>query len=164
LIQHVIDHVAVLALPTIIIANDITHYQVLGLPVFPDALADKGSLGGIYTALSANQTDAVLCVACDMPFLNPDLLRYLTTLLQGVDAVVPQVEDRPQGLHTIFHKACLPTMREVLEQDQLKVGDYLRQMHVRYVGENDLRRYDPDLQSFTNVNTPAELQRAESLI
>lgn len=164
LIQHVIDRVAALALPTILIANDRARYQGFGLPVFSDVLENKGSLGGIYTALSASQTEAVLCVACDMPFLNADLLRYLISLLQDVDAVVPQVDDRPQGLHTIYHRACLPTMRQALERHQLKVGGYLWQMRVRYVAESDLRRYDPDLKSLTNINTREDLERVESLL
>lgn len=164
LIQHVIDRVAVLAVPIILIANDLTRYQTLGLPVFSDTLADKGSLGGIYTALCSSQTEAVLCVACDMPFLNPALLYYLMTLFQGFDAVVPQIADRPQGLHAIYHKTCLPTMRDALEQDRLKVGDYLRQRHVHYVGEYDLRRHDPELKSFTNVNTSEDLQYAETIL
>jgi molybdopterin-guanine dinucleotide biosynthesis protein A len=161
LIQYVIDQAAQLGFPTILIANDLARYQPLGLPVFADTLAEKGSLGGIYSALQNSHTDLVVCVACDMPFLNPALLRYLTTLAQDVDAVVPHVNQRPQGLHAVFRQSCIPTMGEALKQGRLKVGDFLKQAKVHWVEEADLRRFDATLRSFTNINTPDQLQRAE---
>lgn len=161
LIQRVLERVALLSLPTILIANAVEDYQSFGLPVFPDVLPGKGSLGGIYTALHYSQTEVVLCVACDMPFLNPELLRYLGSLHEGYDAVVPCVNDRPQGLHAHYRRDCMHSLWQALEHDQLKIGKYLDQIRVRYVEEGDLRRFDPDLRSFINLNTPDDLLRAE---
>ena len=76
LIERVIQRSAELGqAETILITNKPADYAHLGLPMFRDALPDKGSLGGIYTALLRAQSPAVLVLACDMPFVNADLLR-----------------------------------------------------------------------------------------
>ena len=161
LIEHVIERVTALVLPIILIANNPEPYLPLNLPLFTDIVPDKGSLGGLYSAMSYSQTDYTLCVACDMPFLSPALLEHLVTLSNGFDAVVPQVDGRPQGLHAIYHKACLPPMLRALQQDRLKISTFLAEIHVRFVEEAEVRRFDPELRSFVNLNTTEELHHVE---
>ncbi len=158
LLEHVIEHVTALDLPLILIANDVERYQPFGLPVFSDLLPEKGSLGGIYTAISVSQAEYTLCVACDMPFLNPALLGHLVSLRQDYAAVVPRVANRAQGLHALYQQTCAPALRSALDQDRLRIGEFLQTIRTRYVEEDDLRLLDPDLRSFTNMNTPEELR------
>lgn len=161
LIQHVLERIAPLSCPIMLITNHPERYERFNLPMFPDLVPQRGSLGGLYTALSLSKSDAVVCVACDMPFLNPSLLSYLGTLLDSHDAAVPVAQAHYQMLHAVYRKACLPYMACALQQNRLKISDCLRDAPVRWVDECDLRQFDPDLQSFINVNTPANLQQAE---
>ncbi|MFQ3568760.1 MAG: molybdenum cofactor guanylyltransferase, partial [Aggregatilineales bacterium] len=81
LIEHVLERTRDLGqAETILIVNQPALYAHLGLPMFADLLPDKGSLGGIYTAIHHSGTPYTLCVACDMPFLNARLLRYQVSL------------------------------------------------------------------------------------
>lgn len=160
LIAHVIERVRTLALPIIIIANQPESYQVFGLSVLADVVPDRSSLGGLYSAIFHSPSDFTLCVACDMPFLNPELLAYVIGLREGYDAVVPVVDGHPQGLHALYGKTCLATIRGQLEQNQFKIRDLYAQVNTRQVDEDDLRRYDADLTSFVNVNTPEALRAA----
>jgi molybdopterin-guanine dinucleotide biosynthesis protein A len=57
--------------------NAAKKYQGFGLRVVTDVYPDKAALGGIYSAIHAARHSHVLVVACDMPFLNIELLRYL---------------------------------------------------------------------------------------
>jgi len=158
LIAHVIERVQTLGLPIMIIANQPEAYQVFGLPVFTDVLPNRSSLTGLYSALHHSPSNYTLCVACDMPFLNPNLLNYLISLCTNDDAVVPIFDGHPQGLLAAYRKTCLEPMRQQLEQNHLKIRDLYALLQTRWVDETSLRQYDRDLNSFVNVNTPEVLQ------
>lgn len=104
LIRHVIDRLEPLAIPMIIITNQPEKYAQFALPLFKDVIPDRGSLGGLYSAVSYSQTDHILCVACDMPFLNTDLLHFLIAQRQGHDAIGPRIGERTEGLHVVYQK------------------------------------------------------------
>lgn len=159
IIAHVIERVQALHLPVILIANDAARYAGLGLPLFGDVFPDNGSLGGIYTALHHSQTPHTLCVGCDMPLLEPRLLRFLIRQRLDYDIVVPVVDGRPENLHAVYSRACLPVMREQIAQQRLKINHLHDRMNVLKVEEAALRRLDPDLRSLMNVNTPEDLAR-----
>lgn len=132
--------------------------------VVPDAIPDSGPLGGIYTALRASTWPHVLAVACDMPFLNADLLRYLLSLMDEADVVLPKVDGHGEQLHAIYASTCLEPMKRRLESADYKIERLFGDVRVRTVEEDELRRYDPQLRSFWNVNTPADWERAQSFV
>ena len=164
LVEHTLERVSRLGLPVHIITNQPERYAQYGLPMFPDVLPGKGSLGGLYTALSHSPTPWVLCVACDMPFLNVRLLEDLLARRAICDAVVPVVDARPQSLHALYHRRCLGTIHDALLRDDLKIQRLFRRISVHFVAEAHLRTLDPGLYSFMNVNTPDELTRARALV
>ena len=133
---------------------DIPHRLVV------DALPGSGTLGGIYTGLETARTEWALVVACDMPFLSTPLLRYMTGLRNDVDAVVPVIGERPEPVHALYSRRCLPAISQRLQAGQLKAAGFLDLVRVRYVDEDDARRFDPQLLSFFNVNRPEDLARA----
>ena len=150
---------------TILITNKPDEYRHLGLEMHTDILPDKGSLGGIYTALAQAAHPAVLVLACDMPFIKTELLRFMIAQLdEATDIVVPRVEGYPQGMHAIYRKTCLPPIREQLQANRLKIIRFYGKMRVRYLDEADYAPYDAEGRSFTNLNTPAELEQARELI
>jgi molybdopterin-guanine dinucleotide biosynthesis protein A len=166
LIEHILGKVADLGQAgTILVANRPADYAHLGLPLYSDVLPDKGSLGGIYTAITYSQTAYTLVIACDMPFVNPALLRYMDSLRAGdaFDVIVPRVDGYPEGLHAMYSQACLLPIRERLDADQLKVLGFYDRVRVRYLDESEYRPFDPNGLSFYNVNTPDELAAAQRL-
>jgi molybdopterin-guanine dinucleotide biosynthesis protein A len=159
LISHVLERVSILSLPTMLIANQQEPYRFLGLPIFGDIIIGKGSLGGLYTALFHSSTSHTLCVACDMPCLNPSLISYLIDQCQDYDAIVPRIDNLPQSFHAIYRKTCLPIVAKQVEQGHLKVRDLYPLLNSHFVDEEELRTVDPLLKSFINVNTPEALER-----
>ena len=148
---------------TILITNKRADYQHLSLPMYPDALPDKGSLGGIYTALLRAKTDWVLALACDMPFIKTDLLRFMITQINDdLDIVVPRVDGYPQGLHAMYRKTCIAPISEQLAANRLKIIRFYGQMRLRYLDESDYAPFDSVGRSFTNLNTPEELAEAQA--
>lgn len=165
LIEHVLERTRDLGqAETILIVNQPALYAHLGLPMFADLLPDKGSLGGIYTAIHHSGTPYTLCVACDMPFLNARLLRYQVSLAPDYDVVVPRVEQYPEGLHAVYSQSCLPAIRSRLAADRLKVIGFYQEVRVRYLDEQEWQRFDPEGLSFRNINTPGELDAASTTV
>ena len=164
LIERILGRVGSLGGETILIANQPEDYRHLGLPLYPDVLPGKSNLGGLYTALTNARHEHVLALACDMPFLNRDLLAYLLSLRDGYDVVAPlNRTGYPQSMHAVYGKGCLQPIRRRLEADQLKVIGFYDDVRVREVGDDEIDRFDPERLSFFNVNTPGDLAEARRL-
>ncbi len=148
----------------------VTSREQLDLPnafeveVLEDIYPDKGPLGGIYAGLLASESSHSIVVACDMPFLNTELLRYMLGLSRGFDAVVPRLEEGMiEPLHAIYSKSCLGNMETQLESSKLGVNSFLKTVRVRYVERAESQRLDPHLLSFFNINYQSDLDRAIAL-
>jgi molybdopterin-guanine dinucleotide biosynthesis protein A len=166
LIEHILERINDLGQQeTILITNRPDDYSYLAVPMYNDILPEKGSLGGIYTAIHQSKNAGTLVVACDMPFINVDLFRYMIGLfeIEDTDIVVPRVEGYPQGLHAMYSKNCLAPIRERLDADRLKVIGFYDDVRVRYVDEPEYEQFDPQGWSFYNVNTPDELREAREM-
>lgn len=160
LIDGVVEVLRSLFPEVLIIANAPGLYDYLGLPVYPDRIPDKGSLGGLYTGLTYASHPAAFFAACDMPFLNAALIASLRDAAPGYDAVVPRTPEGLQPIHAVYGKACLPVMEALIAAGRLKIDRLFPRVRTRVVEEADLRRLDPDLDSFLNCNTPAEFAAA----
>jgi molybdopterin-guanine dinucleotide biosynthesis protein A len=126
-----------------------------------DIYPGKGPLGGIYTGLSASHTKLNIAVACDMPFLNTELLKHMLELARGFDAVIPRTKESLfEPLHAVYSRTCLPVIKNHLESQQLSIRAFLADVKVRYIEEDECKRYDPELLSFFNMNRQADYERA----
>lgn len=166
IIEHLAERVHDLGQDeTILVTNRPAEYAHLRLPMHLDVLPDKGSLGGIYTAITYSRNPYTLVIACDMPFANPDLLQYMIGLCAAdeYDVIVPRTDGYPEGLHAIYSKSCLGAIRKRLEADRLKVMGFYEDVRVRYLDEREYQPFDPKGLSFFNVNTPQELENARQL-
>ena len=132
--------------------------------ILVDLYPGKGPLGGIYTGLLASRSSHSIVVACDMPFLNVRLLRYMVELSGDFDAVVPRLgEGILEPLHAIYSKSCLNIMKTQLERNQLGVISFFSAVRIRYVERAECQRLDPQLLSFFNINYQSDLERAIAL-
>jgi molybdopterin-guanine dinucleotide biosynthesis protein A len=168
LIEHVMARVSDLGQDeTILITNKPAAYAHLRLPMYGDVIPEKGSLGGIYSAIHHSRSDYTMTVACDTPFVSPDLFRYMIALRDEAggpyDVIVPRFEKYPQGLHAIYGKACLEPIRERMDADKLHVIGFYPKVRVRYLEEPEYTQFDAKGLSFFNVNSPDELAQAEQI-
>jgi len=132
--------------------------------VVVDVYPGKGPLGGIYTGLLASESQYSIVVACDMPFLNVELLHYMAEFSQGFDAVIPRKgKGKIEPLHAIYSRNCLTTIKTELEHNHLKIYQALGRLHVRYIERAECQRFDPQLLSFFNTNFPSDLKQATGI-
>ncbi len=166
LVERVVNRLRPYSDELILTANRPELFQFLGLPSYPDLIPGKGALGGLYTALIAARFPAVAVVACDMPFVNPQLLlAERDELVDGEwDAVIPHSTEGREPLHAVYRKdACLPAIRQALDENRLRMDSWFSDVKVHEMSLEEVSVYDPEFRSFMNVNTPEEFRQAEQL-
>jgi molybdenum cofactor guanylyltransferase len=115
---------------------------------------DAGPLAGMDGALAASAADALVVVACDLPFLDARLITLVRDRDPDAQAVVPRVAGRPQALHARYARSVAPLVRARLDRGALRVLDLLQELQVSYLDEPELG----DVRGLTNVNTPEQLE------
>ena len=165
LVQRVVTQLAPLSDDPIVVANEPDRYATLDLAVrfVADEVRGMGSLMGIYSGLSAALYTHALVVACDMPFLNVALLRYMISLAGGHDVVIPRLDQLLEPLHAIYSKTCLPSMARLLDKRERKIVSFFGAVQVRYVETDEIDQFDPEHLSFFNVNRPEDWQRVKRI-
>jgi molybdopterin-guanine dinucleotide biosynthesis protein A len=164
LLDRVLDILSLFKCEIIIVAsaqsilpNRIDYPKV---KIVNDIYPGKGSLGGIYTGLVTSKTFYNVAVACDMPFLNPDLLNYMIEIARGYDLVAFREGERFEPLHAVYSKNCLAPLGLLLQRNNVRIIEILRYVRVRYLTPQEIDRFDPRRLSFFNINTEEELQKA----
>lgn len=149
--------------PKVIIISNRAGYYKTGAEVYKDLIPGKGPMGGIYTALYVAESPFVLAVACDMPFVNEELLHHILKYAEPkIDAVVPVYDDTPQPLCAVYQKTCLPKMEQMLRKGNFKLQYLLTILRTCYLTIDSGKQWcSPHL--FLNVNTMKDYQKALSL-
>jgi molybdopterin-guanine dinucleotide biosynthesis protein A len=163
LLQIMLERLKSLEAEIFLIANDSETYQQFKLPIIPDKISDKAALGGIYTALLHSKTEACFVLACDMPLIEAKLLRHMAdSITEDALALVPRFHQHPQALHSLYKKSCLKPLETALSQNQLKIRQFFDSINIQYF--EDYKTIDPNGLSFTNLNTPQDLQLYQKLM
>lgn len=141
--------------------NEPEHYFRFGVPMVGDVIDERGPMTGIYSAITAARGHCVFVVACDMPFIKPEIVEYLISRKgSGEGATVPVVGGRPEPLCAVYSRALAPEMYRCIREGRKGLTDFLKKIDVLYVGEDELKALDPDGRSFMNINTLNDLEDA----
>lgn len=163
IVERVVAALAPAVDEILIVTNTPELYAFLELPMVGDVYPGRGSLGGIYSGLKA-AGGVALTVACDMPFLHPEVVRLVASRAGEGDVVIPRVGNRLETMHAAYGKACLPHIEKRLLAGQLKIVEFLAGVRVVEISEADVARFRDPAVAFMNVNTPDELERARALV
>ncbi len=165
--QRVIDRLLAALRPLgpeiIIVSNDDSLLGLPGTRVVRDVERGGGALMGLYSGLRAVRTPLATATACDMPFVSTAVLEALISLAPGYDAVVPFLGGQAEPLHAVYRTTCVPAIEAALAAGQKRLISFFAPLRIRYVAEAELRRWDPELRSFLNVNRPEDLAHARAL-
>jgi len=140
-----------------IMTNTPEDYAYLKLPMHRDIIEGLGPLGGIYTALRVIPEPAGFFAACDMPYLNGRLIRHMADYRHEYDVVVPRISGKMEALHAVYGRDCLPAIQQRIDSGIYQVFRFFPDVSVRYIEENEIRRCDPGMRSFFNINRPGDL-------
>lgn len=140
-------------------------YEKRNINVVEDIYDVRSSLTGIHAGLVNAANKHAFFVACDTPFLKPELVNaILGSLETGTDIVVPIIEDHYEPLCAIYSKRCIPFIENQLKTKKLKIIKLFDNVKVKTLSKKYLSESDPELISFFNVNTPQALEKSRSFL
>jgi len=157
IIAHVIETLRSLSDDIVVVSNRSDLYSSFRARVVSDYDPPCGPLGGIAAGLQAVRQPLAVVVACDMPFLNVNLLRWLIDLADGYDAVVPQSGAEYEPLHAVYRRECHGPIVQRIARGERRVISFFADVRLRSVPEPDWRMLDPAGRSLVNLNTPDDL-------
>ena len=131
-----------------------------GVKVVHDQLDDLGPLGGLHAALPAVTADAVYVTGCDAPFLVPALVECLFTQLGQARIAVADEGGFLHPLCAVYRPDVLPVVERLLAEERRRPVYLFEEVETVRVPEAVLRRFDPELASLDNLNTPEAYERA----
>ena len=149
----------------ILVTNHPEEFLQWDLTIVTDIFDLRSSLTGIHTGLFYANNPYAFFSACDTPFLNKDLVGILIEQIEPkIDIIMPHTAAGFEPLCAIYSKRCLKPAEDHLKAKKLKIQWALRSSRTKTISEKELRRVDPELISFFNINTPQDLARAEEMV
>lgn len=149
----------------ILVTNTPLRFLQWDLVIVPDLFPIRSALTGIHAGLFFMTNPYAFISACDTPFLKKELVETVIANIETkIDIVMPETSSGFEPLCAVYSKRCLKPAHQHLEQEKLKVIKTFQKSRIKMIPENVLRKADPDLLSFFNINTPNDLQHAEEMI
>ena len=131
-----------------------------GVRVVEEPVGGKGPLGGIISGLMLSDSEENFVLACDMPFVKRQAVRYILDSLASYQVAVPTTPQGLEPLHAAYRRDCLVVAERQLEQGDLKVTDFFALASVRYIEPSELERFDPTGRMLLNINSPDDMKKA----
>jgi FdhD protein len=143
----------------IIVTNNPEQYEFLPCRKVPDLFPDGGALAGIHSGLCHSANPAIFAVACDMPYLNNELIRHLAGRADIGSILIPESPDGLEPLHAVYGKGCLGAIEETMRRGEKRILSSFEHVNLTKVKVGQIARFDPAFASFSNINTPEEYFR-----
>jgi len=149
---------------TLLVTNCPEKYLQYDIPMVSDLLDLRSSLTGLYTGLFHTTTPYAFFAACDTPFLKKEMIQIVLDAIEpNQDIIVPRTRMGYEPLCAAYSVRCLKPARRQLETRRLKIQGLFESLRVNEIPEKRLRTIDPELESFFNINTPLDLEKAEQM-
>lgn len=126
-----------------------------------DAYKETGPLSGILSGLEACEDEYCFVAACDMPFINEKVVNMLFKESEHYDAAIPRWDDGfLEPLHAVYRRE--PMIRETkkaIEKGETVILAPVFKLNVKYVPVDDIKKIDPELRTFININTYEDIKK-----
>ncbi|NLG03337.1 MAG: molybdenum cofactor guanylyltransferase [Clostridia bacterium] len=132
------------------------NYEITGYQTIVDEIPDIGPMGGIYSALKHCSCEALLVVACDMPYYRLEQAESIIKQWNGEDVCLLRTPSGIQPLASIYRKTCLPVLKQRMEQKQYRLRDIFHFVHVK-------ETQDLSEKPYFNINTFSEYEHAANM-
>lgn len=147
----------------IIVTNKPEQYTGSPYKVVSDEIKGKGPMGGIHIGLKESSSKYVYFVACDMPNINLDYIRYMKNTIKDldVDACITKVEvgnkSGAEHLNAFYSRDLVNEIENLFLEDRRAIVYLTNKVNTFYVEEKDARKYSPNWEMFFNLNTKEDL-------
>jgi len=149
----------------IIVVNDPKDFIGWDMTVVTDIHPSRCALAGLHAGLFYASNPWAYVTACDVPFLNEQVIRHLIDQREaGAEVIVPRTDDGLEPLAAVYSRDCIPLIENNLEKKIFMIKKFFRKKKIKEIPVSDLKKLDPSMQFMFNVNTLEDLKRARLLI
>jgi len=132
-----------------------------GAEVVCDSVIGYGPVAGIFAGLNASKSEYSICLACDLPYVNPEVIDALFGCAEAnnSDVAIPKHPDGIlEPLHAVYGRSMVGACHDAIDREEHTIRGAMSVLEkVTFVPVESLRRFDPDLRTFLNVNYPEDL-------
>jgi molybdopterin-guanine dinucleotide biosynthesis protein A len=161
-IDHIYDVFRSVFDEIILVTNQPTAYVGWDLTIATDIFPVRSSLTGIHAGLFYAGTPFIFVTACDTPFLKKEMVETVVSRITSADAVViPETAEGTEQLCAAYSKTCLPMMERQITAQKFQIKRMFNKLRVRKIPESVLRKADPELMSFFNINSAEDYLEAQ---
>lgn len=145
----------------LVVSNNPEDFLDFDVKVVSDLFPERCSLAGIHAALFHAETPWIFVAPCDNPFLSREMVELvLSHRTEGATAVVPETTKGLEPLCAAYSRENLHLAETRLAEGRYKIQSLFRKKRTRKVPEAMIRRIDPELRTFFNINTPEDYRWA----
>jgi molybdopterin-guanine dinucleotide biosynthesis protein A len=173
LMKHVVDAVSPVVNETIIVTSSQergTQYaKVISADVqfVIDVCESNSPLIGALTGFGYAHGKYSLLLPFDTPFVSKEVVSLLFELCLNKSAVIPRWPNcQIEPLHAVYQtKPALEAAKTAVAEGKLNVLAMIEKLRgVRYVSTLVIQQLDPELRTFFNINTLADLKKAMAMV
>ncbi|ABA89080.1 molybdopterin nucleotidyltransferase [Syntrophotalea carbinolica DSM 2380] len=161
LLCHHGEQLAALFDKIIVVSNTPELYRETPFVVVSDEIRDKGPLGGIHIGLKTAVSDYVYFLACDMPNINLDYIRYMRQCLESspARACITRFGDWIEPFNAFYSRDLVAAIEDYLGAGHHSLFRFLKSLATHYVSEQQARHFSPDWRMFLNLNTREDFEK-----
>ncbi len=143
----------------IIVTNKPEYYIGLSDMIVSDIIKGMGPLSGIHVGLKNASSQLVYFIACDMPNINLDYIKYIRDKLKdsNCNACVTRFGEWIEPFNAFYSTDMIRDIEYYLLQNRRSVFKLLETLEVHYISENEARDFSPNWDMFLNLNTKEDL-------
>jgi len=145
----------------IVVTNKSQYYMGFTDKITEDKIPGKGPLSGIHAGLIESNSKFVYFIACDMPNVNLDYIRFMKEKLKDKSfsfACITKFGTWIEPFNAFYSKEMIEHIEEHLKEDNRSVNSLLNKLPVCYIEEREARRFSPNWDMFLNLNTKEDLE------
>ncbi len=170
LLEHAMDALDGVVDEIIIPVRDMQQQELLkdytkGYDVVLDSYQDVGPLSGILEGVIAANGEYVFVAACDMPYINSDVVELLFKSAEGHNAAIPIWDNENlEPMHAVYRTRpmAVETEKAILRSEKFVLSPVFYMQDLVFVNVDDeIRQLDPDLKTFVNINTPDDVEKLQ---
>ncbi len=140
----------------IIVTNKPDHYIGLGHKITGDIIENMGPLAGIHAGLKISSSQFALIVACDMPNINIEYVKYMKTQI-GNHGCTTMFGNYLEPFISYYSKDVIESIEEYLGMGKKSIHGFLPTLEFNYIQESEARKFSPNWDMFLNLNTKDDL-------
>lgn len=157
LVQYSIDALKPLC-SKLLISTQNEWYAQFGYPLINDIIKDCGPMGGIYSSLLAAETPYIVALACDLPFINTQILEKLIANIHDYDCIVPRIGNKYEPLCAVYSKSMIPSIEQCIHAGYYALRDLIEKSNHLFLD------FSNDPAAFMNLNTMNDLDKGKQLL